>query len=605
MSRYLVLIIVFLGSLIAPSNYLSAEEAEAKDPAAKEASEDLAKETEGEAAEVKEAQPMGLAETLTVTPDQMREVWLKVRDGMMEEDVQVVNAGVNELADLKLKLGINSLERYSLDLVSKGLEHLDRREMEDAAFYLRKALQLSPNSPKVLIQSSRLAHGTGFSTPWELLQKAFDQVGSSPQMLLGIMKAMIYPLLWALTLGLYFAFLFHFSFKINEFLENVVRKVPATLQGLFTPFAAVFLFCLPCVMGPLWCLFAWSAALFLFLPEKRLLGLFAGIVLVLWGALIPLRSNLGVWLTDDGIQAMLNSYSGVYRVSDKTTLEELTKRRPTDGVAFYMYGQILRRYLELDEAEKAFSKAEALLGENEYISAQKGLIAFLRGNHKFSNTLFKDAEANGLDSAGFYFNFSKVKFELRETNGSRTYFRKALDKDSAYTKELRDREELLGEASNKAVAEINLPASSIVTSALIPFEGSEKAHKKMATTLMLGMSPLLIIVTGIILIALFFALKDRKHARTYLYFRDYQPSRALLALLTVLPGGSWIIAGRPGRGFLALSLFIFFLLPVLQWPREGAMILEAFTGFLPYYFAFVALLGLAITYIGYHVRENS
>lgn len=539
-------------------------------------------------------------------PNIIEDTWRLTVAASDRYDLKTVNSLVHELERLKLQADISALDTYALFMVSRGAEALRVGDKESAAFYARKALQLSPRSPVVLARSLPLVRQTGTASASEQLGKILNALWYHPNVSLRLLKHMIYPALLAFSAGLLVALALTFAFKIETLYRGMGRLMPPTVRGLITPFVLLAVLVAPLFAGPLWTMLAWAICTYLFVPHHRWLGFAAGTLLALWGTVIPIRESLKVWLDHPGIQSMLNVASGVFSTSDRARLQQLTSERSSDGALYYTLGQVLRRHGAYGEADEAFLRAEMLLGKQPWTAAQRGVIAFLDGKLEKSEQLFRDAESAGLASAEFFFNYSKAKFEQMDTAASQKYLLRATQLDRGLTNVLKNREDLLGAQSRLAVAEMPLPFHLMFKSALQPISSIREGYSKIAGALMPGCSPAGMLGSGAALILFFFFARKRKSRTVPLSsYAHLLPARLLPKLLLLVPGGAWVRAGRPMWCFCIVSGCVFLGMPLVDWPAESRVVVDAFPEFIPFYLCAFALFALCACYIGAHLEEAS
>jgi tetratricopeptide (TPR) repeat protein len=523
--------------------------------------------------------------------------WRRVLQGIKNDDLREIHDACGRLEELRNLGGFTALDEYSLLLVEEGYRRLERAQLDGAAFFAKKALQLSPSSPSVALHSLGLVKGTGVAPVGSQLVYILRQAWSYPALVLSGVKTAIYPFLWAILFGLYISFVIYYAFHLKVILTGVARFIPTHLRGMLAPVATFALLAVPCLFGPLWCLACWSVLLLFASSEKRWLTFHTGVVLVLWGTLIPIRENLKLWLEDDGIASMLRVSEGSFSDLDKGRLEGLIRRRPSDPTVYFAYGQHLRRREDWGAADAAFARAEELLSAQPWTLAQRGLVAYLAGDLPKALEYYERAEREGLDSPEFLFNYSKARFDNLDTDVSRALHARAQEKAPVLVADLKKREEALG---TRAVAEIRLPSHILLRASLDPVAPLAGKLRERARTLMKGAQPFHMAGAGVLLLLLFFTLGERKkRVRFQTYYRTYLPSRILETFLRFIPGGAWTLTGQPTVTFLVLSLFFFLAFPLVGWPSESTALIDWLPGIRPWYILGLAALWFAVCIHGY------
>lgn len=531
--------------------------------------------------------------------DKLARCWDDVVTAIAAHDLRKANDLLIELNKLKMESGFDALDSYSLVLVAHGIDAQRAADKDSATFFANKALQLSPDSPLVLLRSLPLVQYTRVASPFSQVMRIFLKVWHHPYALLALMRYLTYPLLVAFTAGLYIVLLICLTLHVADLLRGFATKLSLPLGGFIAPLIALVVLVVPLWGGPLWSVTVWSLLLWLFVPQRRWLCLYTGVTVALWGMLIPIRENVSLWLDDPGIQTLFQVSSKPLGQSDRKRLEDLMVQRPDDAFVAYTYGQLLRRNGEFKAASQAFARAEGLLGLQGWTKAQQGSIAFLQGNAKEADKLYAEAEGLGVTSTEFYFNYSKIKFELLDTAASRDLYTKALNKNTVLTQALKEREDLLGLTHNHAIAEIELPFYRLTSSALVPYPQTQINGDRLAAMMMRWCSPIGLGIAGLFLLLLFCLDRKQRSRRQQKIFSAYEAPTVLLSCIRLTPGGALLMAGRSGLCLFLLSIFILMLMPIVEWPHENRGIWELMPNLFPYYICIVMLYSLAVVYIGF------
>lgn len=533
-------------------------------------------------------------------PSLFGDQWGVVLTYISRNAIRPAHDALLELNRMRIAHGFEALEDFSIQLLQIAEVKMTENDTETAAFLIRKALLLSPNSPRVLFESASMMKITGDGTFAGNLIAALKESLNHPGLMAGLAVHIAYPLLWSLTLGFYVILLLYLVFSVRVSVRAISGYFPMFLRGVFAPLVVFLAILAPCAAGPLWSIAVWTVLLLLAHSEKRWLSFAIGTLFVLWATIVPIRENVDHWLQDPGIQTMLNVASGYYSPGDKKQLEELVKQRPDDGVAFYMYGQLLRRLGEYELANAAMLRSEFLLGEQPWTKAARGLIQYLMGHNELAMKLMDEAENRGMSGAAFYFNRSKISFELMDTERSKEQYRIASRADAALTQVLSERERLLGDDSKKAMAEISLPLRKVLRSALVPVGSGASDIDSIIKLLMPGTNPVVMMGIGsaLILWALMVG-RNVKRARFISCYESFKHSHLVVCFFRCIPGGSWVLSGEPFKAVFIVSLLIFMCMPLVLWPKQGAFILDATNSYHEFYCLAVAGLTLALILFGW------
>ena len=538
--------------------------------------------------------------------DGLKTQWAAVCEAIQRGELRLANELISSLEAKKAELGYSSLEDYSLFLLASAEQKFSAGDREAASFLIRKAWQLSPTSGSVLIRSVRLAHLTGAGAPEDVFLRAVKALISDKEFLTKVLKGLIYPFLWALSLALYVTIVFSFCREADVILQKIARLMPVRIRGIITPFVFLMILVTPCFFSLLWCLWFWSLLIYVFIPWRRWVAFMVAVVLGLWAALIPIRENLDLRLAEQGIRTLLRASSGNYSFMDRSALQKLAADRPLDAAVHFVYGQVLRREGKYEEARRAFLRAAALWREGKpFPKVELGILAFLSGDASQADQYFSEAEAAGVRSAAFFFNYSKVKFDLMDTAASRALLAQANKNDPELVAGLQTREGTLGFRSGQSIAEISLPLKDLLPSLVASIPDAQRLHDAVAMVVMPGVRPLAISGLAMILLLGFFLVgaKERSSWRSMLY-RHYSMPGVVRCMFWLVPGGAWVRMGRPAVGALLLTMILLAGMPILGWPAETRGVFHYLRGLAPYYIGIWLLLVLGVIYVGCLAMEE-
>ncbi len=538
---------------------------------------------------------------------QVQVKWGEVLHAIESDHLGVAADKLNELNSIKLALGYDSMDQHSRVLIGYGIRALNAKDLDKAHFFQRRALLLSPHSPSILIHSLWLARETGMSAVISQLMSAIYYSAYSPRVLLRVAEILTYPALWALTFGLYLVLLFSIALNVLPAIRMGVRFVPTAVRGIFGPPLVVMGLCLPAMMGPVWAVAIWGLYLRALAPQKRWAPFLSGVMVLLWGCIIPLKENLTVWLHDRHVTALLAEGSGDFLTSlqgDGALLSELATARTSDGVVLYAVGQAQFRKGEYEKAAKTLLRAEGIIG-GPWTKATRGMVAIGNGALEAADKLFSEAEEDGLDTAQFYFNYSKLKFALSDTAKSREYLSRANAVDEEITRELETLDASLPTGTLRGYASIKLPWWVVSKSAFAVIPGLKNLYDNRAATVMKGVTPMGMLGVGALLLALSaWVTKGPRRVRGQSYYSGYSVPTLFLTVIRFFPGGSFVLAGRPLLGGLFASLAFLILFPLFGWPSGGYFTDEALDAFSPYYYVAAMLTVVVLIALGHYFNEE-
>ncbi|MBX7139265.1 MAG: tetratricopeptide repeat protein [Oligoflexia bacterium] len=524
--------------------------------------------------------------------------WEAAKLAIAAGDLTTANDRIIALEQAMKQEGYLSLDGYASFLVAQGETSLAAGDLNSASFFARKSAQLAPNSPLVILSSLRLTVESGEGQLFKQLFRAIKNLPGHYGVLLMIVTEMAYGLALVLTLGLLGITTMQFGCQTVVLLRRMARRLPPLTRGFLAPILVLSLLCLPLFFGMLWTVFAWAVLIYFLLPEKRWLVFTSASLIALWAVLIPMRENIRLWFDDPGVQAMLKVSSGSYSDWDRDTLVKMVETRGNDPFAAFTLAQLMRRQGEFEKAERYFQNAERVLGRQPWTTAQYGLIAFLRHQYQRAEELFEEARNAGLHTPELLFNQSKTRYQLLDTKGGRELYTEAHRLNPELIDNLQSREAEFGITSGLAVGEISLPLSALLKSALQPISESGPRSDQVSQALMHGLTPPKMAIAAALLFVLFFMMKsEAPKRRIETCYTQYKPAAIVTRLFEVIPGGALVLRGRPIRGFIFLSMFLFLVFPILGWPQDMNVLQRYLWGITLYYSVAVGVLAVAVLYI--------
>ena len=516
-------------------------------------------------------------------------LWRGIIHSLDDRRINDALSKIDDLNDLKMKLGRDSLRVQSKHLISVAGELKDQGIEKESALLAEAAVKISPLSLGIYIDASNFTNNVNLI---EILINAKEMLGYDPAGVLSLLVSGIYPFLWANVFGILLFFLLYFTSFPRSVLDYFNGVLPGAKSDIKAFIVGIICFIAPLYFGPIWTVAVWSLLYLLISSNRKWAVFISGAVIILWGALIPLRENLNIWLNDAGMKSAVEVLSGSTSENDFRNMQKLLNERPTDGVLYYALGQYFRRSGEFEDAAKAFNRSEIILGNQPYTRAQRGLIELVKGEYVAAEKFFSEAEAMGLKSAAFYYNMSKAKIMQLSTTGSAEYYSKAKEANPLVTKVLDRREEVSGVSENEALGEINLPFPIILRSALTPFSRLSFINESIASLIMPGVSLGIMLSFGLFLLVSSLAFLSPGKKRSSLKSEEVSTLRKLVSYL---PGGSDLLSGFTGKTFITFSILFLALFPFFSWPLETLVL---FGGSKPKLFSFYALIVLGMLILG-------
>lgn len=506
------------------------------------------------------------------TLDQVSTFWRQALQGMKSNDLKVVNDAVLEVERLRTHAGYRSTEDYSLALIRAGEVALTKGKLDEAAFYTRWAVRLSPDSPRVLLDSAPMVYYTGVGSGFANVWTALTHLPSSPVLCITLVTKSIYPVLLAITIAAYLILVLYIVFWISDILRGMAGYFSPYIRGLATPLATVGLLAAPLSFGPLICAVAWSLVLWISDRRRRWPCFVTGTLLIMWSVIAPVREKLLQWSEIPGTQVILDVTSGTLGGIDTFELEKHVQSAPDDGAAWYVLAQLKRKAGRYSEAVSALTRADKYLPGNTSVSVELATVSALQGDLARARQLLDDAGKAGESSAEFYFNRSKIEMAQLDMGAARTSLLEAQRLDPELVRGLKAREDSIGSDSAVTYADPRLsmwdlfntfsttevPEGDAAARALLPGFSGKTA----------GGLGLALILAGLI------PISSRRSRRVSPYYAEYVPNNIALTIMRLVPGGEWVVENKPVKGLAILSVAVLAAMPLAAWPADARSVLE-------------------------------
>lgn len=537
---------------------------------------------------------------------QLSEKWKQVESSIKSKNLKETNSNLNDLEILKLRVGYTEVLPYSQKLMQLSENALASGEKENSKYLARKSLELSSQSPELLLTYSAHLVDIGLFTHFQIFAETMKVGLQRYDFLMGLMLKLIYPVLWSLTFAAIFCSVLLFISHSHIILQNAKRIVPKQGWAISVPLVLSLIMIAPLFGGPIWAMISFIFAIYIFLPRQRVFAACLSIVLVLWAVLVPLRENMYSWIEEPGVRSMLRVYSGVFNSSDLRDLTVLSESRPQDQMLKFLLAKIQRRHGQYEEAARTLQPLRKNSALNPIIDSEVGLIKYLEGDAAKADALYKDLSDKNEGNAKFLYNYSKIRFELLDTEHSRTLFDEANKIDKNLIAGLRDKEDRLGLKNPNTFAEQFLPLEYLFKSATMPEVATKARSDKKAADLI----PLITLqefgMLGTVLLILFLFVSDKRyHAKsTARKEGEYKPVHAINRMISILPTGNSILSGNVNRAFFLASFIALMTMPFMKWPVEFETILGRLAGLELYYVYAYCFLIAATSYVGFSSYEK-
>jgi tetratricopeptide (TPR) repeat protein len=537
--------------------------------------------------------------------EEISSLWTESLAAFDTKDWTLANHKILELVKICEELDISEIPEYSQILLTYAEAELKNGDKQSAAFIIRKAREISPKSFSIALEASHFNTGNSDSGRFQALWELAKLFIARTDHIFVFVKSFIYPALWAVTISLSLAYIMFLAANVSSFLSALALLMPSSSRGLLSIMLLGAFLLLPPLFGPIWMLSFWALMTLAFLPKNRWLVGLTAILIVSWGALAPIRENMNAWLSKEGTQRVLRIQSGVYARDDEKNILLLINERVSDPSLKYTLAQLLKRRGDYKSAEGLFASIKNDISNSQKIDMQLASIYYLIGDYSKASKLFDTLEKEGLSSAEFNFNYSKVLFELTDTELSRAKFELANSNNPSLIKNLQKKEEIVGMQHPVSMAETNLSYNDLFRASLVPIEGTNMMADKILLRIMPGGNCMLALAIGGGLMLLFLvrlATPAREWRR--IYFSNYKHSPLFYGVIRLIPGGSAILNGTTVRAVIILSLLILLIIPIIEWPRDAHASLDIFRELKFYYIYSVSFIVAAFCYIGFHSYEG-
>jgi hypothetical protein len=507
-------------------------------------------------------------------PEVIKNTWLLTIKAIGQNNLIKTGELVESLILLRDQANLQSLEEYSLYLIYEAKQALERADRDKAAQYLQYAVDLSPASPSIEGASIPIMLSAGIRLNNFDFNRIINVVFYHTEVSLRMIKTLIYPFLWALTITTYVVFVLSIAKWFPQIIDGIAKWVPAYIRGALAPILASALTIGALFLPPLTCLSVWGFVAVIFLKRRSAIPILAGLTICGWAKAMPLREHITEWLAKDGTISVLRVLSGSFNPNDCSRIESLVRDQPNNPIFRYANAQLLLNSGKLEAAESELDVFEHRLGVNPWSTAVRGLIAFLRGNIDEANNLHNQARDAGLNSADFLFNLYKIKFDQFDKEEAIKILVEARKINPLLVESLLDREKI---HSQKSFGVINLPTSLILAYSGFPVNVKTNKITNFFQQIWLTGNSEIMFLVGLLLTA-FGAVR-------FTFFAEVRNKRDSLEgiighvvsiVSASVPGACWTLNGYPIFGIPVTFTFIFCLLPLLSWPSELEMFLSPF-----------------------------
>ena len=509
--------------------------------------------------------------------NQLNATWKVGLEALNKGDYYEADKQLKEVNRLRLEGGFESLEEYSLILLSEVERMLSQNEIDKAEFVLKKALLFSPANPEILFKSLSSVMQTGVLPFSEHLFKFIQNFARLPRFLLRALNNMIIPILWAFTFAAYFVCMLYCVYHYKTLCSSLTKYAPEKYHNHFMPFIVLAILVVPIFFGPLFCIAVWTFLIHVSNSKRQLFSQLVGLLMILWVIAFPFSEGMSNFIEHEGVKSIMRVNEGSLSAIDYGRFKTLAEQKREDPVIWFSYGQFLRKSGRLDEAIKAFKHFDELSPDRNETKLQIGLIYYLLGDPKNARKLYEEVVESGVKDPNVYFNYSKILFDELLTDDSQKYFRLALEANKTLINDLKEQEDKIGK---QAIAEISLPMKEIINWGLASIDDKNERVTGVYNKLcVFGGKPIIGLLGILVFFGLIFIKPRKKHRFIDARFQEYENPEILEGCFVATPGGGYLVSGETTKAFFCLSLIGFFFLCLIGWPEffsEGVYFIPHF-----------------------------
>lgn len=497
---------------------------------------------------------------------ELNEVWQLALSEIQDGKHSIASMDLDKVDRLRIKAGYDGLEEYSLLLIQEAAKRVKRDEIDEPAYLVKRALQLSPMNPEVILRSIAIVDKTGVMSTKDLIISFFESIVRSPKFILSCIVSCFNPFLWAVTIGLYIVCCLFCIYHFKSLCAGICDYIPKKYWHSHAPLFVCLLLIVPVLFGPIWCLVFWSFLVHLCHKEKHSITHITGLCLIGWGVLSPVNNGLTNWINDEGIKSVLRVVEGSFSSFDIGRFKSITDRKGDNPIVWYAYAQYLKKTGQFIQAKDAFKKVEELLPDMPQTKVQKANIEYLLGNLQEAEVIYEQLIEDGLKTPEIYYNYSKILFDLIKTEKSKSYLTKAFEMDRDLVNTLKMHED---DAGGMGLGELKFPLKNILLWSISDISFFNEKSTNQLNQIALGMTPIRIIILGLLMFFMPFFVRPAQSLRFIeSIFQDYDHPKMLSDLYKAIPGGGWITNGDTNEAFVVVSVVVIFALSFVGWPVE-------------------------------------
>ncbi len=526
-------------------------------------------------------------------------------NSVSDKQFEKATAHFKELGEEAHKAGYLNLPQFSIELIEKARQEARSGRRAQAEYFISQAVGLSPEDAQVhLIAASFHGILPGSSTLGYLLT-GISLLSRSPSTTVPFLLNFLILGLMGTTLGLLVLCVVQIACYGEAILVGMSRIVPLPLRGLAGPVSFLVLLFIPPLFGIFAALACWTLVLGRFVRHCRALPLVCGILVVAWGAMLPLIDSLSARVQSRAILAFERINNAGFSSGDRDEIIRAFNAHPSNPFLLFAFGHVLKGEGRLDEAERVYLRTLNLTTSGSYLNraalVNLAAVKHLQGQDGEAKEILVKAETQGEQGFELLYNMAQVNLNLLEMEGYRKYYNRLKDLDGERLSIIESKLAPLGETVKYALL---APVSSgavygniLAGDGLLGLSkplGYEKSDR-LARQMLAGGSCLKLIILGVVVLMLaLFAAKNRYEAAALERFVSTSSKPSFVWLF--MPAGMYLAGRQPLRGLILLSILIGLVSAGLGKPIELLSILPTalYRDGLSLYLALFLLVGITL-----------
>jgi len=486
-------------------------------------------------------------------------------DLLKQQSIAQGYLGLNGFSDELLRYA--ALEQKNVDLATKS-------------FLVRRAVELSPNSGRVLISAAAFLDVFSAKTVIKLVWDGFGQLLDTPLSFSKLGINTLFLVLVALTLS----FLITCSLQIVSHRDRlfgvISNRLSLRMRGLATPLLLMAVVTLPLWGGILFALGCWSLLLSRCLKHCRMLCWCCAMVIISWSMAVPVIQTVGLNSGSNLLQVVQDLNQRSYAPQASKTLEKAMSQNPRSPLFPFSLGLVEYRQGTFSKSEEFF-RAALLHPQASAALKQAALVNIAVNQYDMKN--FAEAKesllaarSESFDTIEIVYNLAQVEAALTDTEKFREYYTVATEMDrqavEAYDASMRTKASLVSMGVPDALIYRTFTSDIRSLNENVPYATFVNLREKVLGALFVGGSPLAMGVFGILIIVLSALSSESKRKRVIGGLAEPQPTQPSL-VWAMVPAGLVVVSDKPVQGACLLSIIVCALMLGYQQPVQMIHIL--------------------------------